>query len=202
MCPALGQKICAICCGTKRLVEIRCPGDCAYLVSSREHPPAAAIRQQQRDLGTVVRFMNDLNDRQSRLFFLILTLLARYRPPELYPIIDNDVKEAMAALAGTFETAARGVIYEHRPPSGSAERLVGALKPLLAEASRQGGGTTFEREAAIVLRRIEAAARESRSADTAGGRVFVDLIGRIFRQKSDGAGNSATPEDSPRLIVP
>ena len=30
-CPALNRHICAVCCGTKRLVEINCPADCVYL---------------------------------------------------------------------------------------------------------------------------------------------------------------------------
>src|SRR5207247_6809666 len=30
-CPALSQQICAICCGTKRLVQIQCPSDCTWL---------------------------------------------------------------------------------------------------------------------------------------------------------------------------
>ena len=51
-CPALGQQICAVCCGTKRLIEIALPGDCVYLASAREHPPAVAVRQQQRDVAT------------------------------------------------------------------------------------------------------------------------------------------------------
>ena len=37
-CPALNQTICAVCCGTKRLIEIQCPDDCVYLTSAREHP--------------------------------------------------------------------------------------------------------------------------------------------------------------------
>src|SRR5262245_27935296 len=48
-CPALGKLICAVCCGTKRLVEIRCPSDCSYLASAREHPAAVVVRQQQHD---------------------------------------------------------------------------------------------------------------------------------------------------------
>src|SRR6185436_15038482 len=111
-CPALGKQICAVCCGTKRLTQIQCPSDCAYLATAREHPPAAAVRQQQRDLGLLVQFMRDFNQRQSQLFFLIATFLARYEAPEFQPLIDDDVGEAAAALASTFETAARGVIYE------------------------------------------------------------------------------------------
>src|SRR5262249_28624569 len=94
MCPALGKQICTVCCGTKRQVEIHCPSDCTYLLSAREHPPVAMVRKHRRDLGVVVRFMQDLSERQSRLFFLIMTFLVRYQPPELHPLIDDDVAEA------------------------------------------------------------------------------------------------------------
>ena len=134
-CPALGQQICAVCCGTKRLVQIQCPSDCAWLASAREHPPAVAVRQQQRDVGLLVQFMRDFSQRQSQLFFLINTFLVRYEPPELQPLIDDDVAEAAAALAATFETASRGVIYEHRPASLPAERLAAG-----AQAAAGGGG--------------------------------------------------------------
>ena len=137
-CPALGKQICAVCCGTKRLTQIACPSDCVYLAVAREHPPAVAVRRQQHDVAALVRYMRDLSERQSQLFFLIVTFLLRYQPPELHPLIDEDVAEAMGALAATFETAARGVIYEHRAASLSAERLVSGLKPLLAEAGQAG----------------------------------------------------------------
>src|SRR5438067_11763451 len=93
-CPALGKLICAVCCGTKRLVQIQCPADCVYLTSSREHPPAALVRRQQRDLALLVQFMRDLNERQGELFFLVTSFLMRYEAPELQPLIDDDVREA------------------------------------------------------------------------------------------------------------
>ncbi len=33
-CPAKGEKICAVCCGTEREVTIDCPSDCAYLLAA------------------------------------------------------------------------------------------------------------------------------------------------------------------------
>ena len=197
-CPALGKQICTVCCGTKRLVEIQCPSDCVYLAVAREHPPAAMVRQQQRDVHLLVRFMRDLNERQSQLFFLIDAFLLRYQPPELQLLIDDDVIEAAASLAATSETAARGVIYEHRPASPPAERLVAALKPVLAKAG-QGGGTPFERDAAVVLRRIEEAAREARAVDRENRRAFLDLLGRVIPEREEQEPPS-TPAS--RLIVP
>jgi hypothetical protein len=183
-CPALGQQICPVCCATKRLVEIKCPETCPYLTTSREHPPAAARRRQQSDVGTIVRAMQDLNDRQSHLFFLASSFLVNYEPPALHGLVDEDVTEAMAALAGTFETASRGVIYEHRPSSLPAERLANALKPLLEEA--RGSGSGFERDAAVVFRRIEAAAQEARGEAGENRRAFLDLLGRVItREKTE-----------------
>ena len=199
-CPALGHQICAVCCGTKRLVQIACPSDCAWLASAREHPPAIAVRRHQRDVGAYLQVLRDLDDRQSQLLLLISTFLVRYEPPELQPVIDDDVAEAMAALAATFETSARGVIYEHRPASLQAERIVAGLRPLLTEAGK-GGGTPFERDAAAVLRRVEAASREVREADPENRRAFLDMLGRLV-----GSGEAAeTPGDAApasRLIVP
>jgi len=185
-CPALGHQICAVCCGTKRLVQIACPSDCAWLASAREHPPAVAVRQQQRDVGRFIQMMRDFSERQSQVFLLVSTYLVRYEAPELQPLIDADVAEAMTALAATFETAARGVIYEHRPASLPAERLVAGLKPLLAEAGK-GGGTAFERDAAGVLRRVEEAVREVRDEDRENRRAFLDLLARIVsKTPTDG----------------
>jgi hypothetical protein len=189
-----------VCCGTKRLVQIACPSDCAWLASAREHPPAVVVRRQQRDVGLFLQIMRDFNERQSQLFLLISTFFVRYEAPELQPVIDDDVAEAAAALAATFETSARGVIYDHRPASLPAERLVAGLKPLLSEAGRSAG-TAFERDAAVVLRRLEEAVRETRASDQENRRAFLDLLARIVRRTDDA--HESSPEPAPtRLIVP
>jgi hypothetical protein len=204
-CPALGRQICAVCCGTKRLTQIACPSDCVYLAIARDHPPAVVVRQHKHDVAALVRHMRDLGEQQSQLFFLIATFLLQYQPPELNPLIDEDVAEGMDALAATFETAARGVIYEHRAASLSADRLVSGLKPLLTEAG-QTLGSAFQRDASVVLRRIAAAAREG-TADGAGNRrAFLDLIGRVIHQRDREAADpdeaAAKTDDGPRVIIP
>ena len=69
-CPGVGQTICAVCCGTKRLVEIRCPSDCGYLAASRQNPPAVERRQHEQDVLLMMPAVAELTDRQSRFFFL------------------------------------------------------------------------------------------------------------------------------------
>jgi hypothetical protein len=197
LCPALNDRICAECCGTKRLVQIDCPSDCPYLASSREHPPAVKVREQQRELATLFRAVRDLDERQSNLFFLILSFIARYEPPDLHVVVDEDVAEAAGALGATFETAVRGVIYEHRAASLLADRLVGGLKPLLEEAG-QNGGTKFQRDASVVLRRVESAAREVQ--EPGNRRAFVELAERVTR--TNVASPSEGKNDNPRIIIP
>jgi hypothetical protein len=199
-CPALGRQICTVCCGTKRLTEIHCPADCVYLTSAREHPPAATLRRRQRDAEVLVHTVRDLNQRQSELLFLVFTFLMRYEPPPLQEVADEDVAEAAGALAATFETAARGVIYEHRPASGSSARLIAELKPLLVEAGT-GGGSSFDRDAAVVLRRLEEGVRDVRAQEPDDRRAFLGLLERALTRPAREAASPA-PEGPPRLIVP
>jgi hypothetical protein len=200
-CPALAQQICAVCCGTKRLTQIQCPSHCGYLAVAREHPAAATARQQQHDVELLLQFARDFSQRQSQLFAIMLTFLVRYQPPELQPLVDHDVAEAAAALAATFETASRGVIYEHQPASGPAERLVAALKPLLNEAGQQSR-TGFERDAAVVMRRLEEAVGAMRALAPDNRLAFLELLGRTIRRSSPAEDEKAASTDSPRLILP
>ena len=141
--------------------------------------------------------MRDLSERQSQLFFLVNNFLQRYEPPELQPLIDDDVIEGVAALAGTFETAARGVIYDHRPAALPADRLATALKPIVAEAGKPGG-SAFERDAAVVLRRIGETAQEIRAADASNRRAYLDLLARMFKENRNAESKD---ENVRRLIV-
>jgi len=190
-----------VCCGTKRLTEIRCPSDCVYLASAREHPPAVLVRRQEQDVDRLVQFLRDLNARQSQLFFLIGSFLARYTSPELQSLIDDDVADAAGALAATFETAARGVIYDHRPSSLPADRLANGIKSLLTEAAGNGG-SAFDRDAAVVLRRVEQAARDVRKSEPANRHAFLDLLGRMIRTPDDSSTRTGAAPEPSRLIVP
>src|SRR5688572_11343099 len=132
-CPALGQTICPVCCGTKRQVEIRCPSDCGYLTSSREHPAAVVRRQQERDVATLLPTIRHLTERQYQLFFLFQMVVARHTPDGFTRLVDDDVAEAAGTLASTFETSTRGVIYEHTAQSTLAQALITAMNALVAQ---------------------------------------------------------------------
>ena len=172
-----------------------------YLASAREHPPAVIVRRQEHDIERLVQFLRDLNARQSQLFFLIGSFVARHKSPELQALIDDDVAEAAGALASTFETAARGVIYDHRPASLPADRLAHGIKALLTEAGGNGG-SAFDRDAAVVLRRVEQAAREVRKSEPENRSAFLGLLARMIRTPEEPSARPGAGQEPSRLIVP
>jgi hypothetical protein len=189
-------QICTVCCGTKRLVEIRCPNDCTYLKSSLSHPAATVQRQRAHDMARLGPTLVGLTERQTELFVALATFLTTYRPEGFQRLLDGDVAEAASALAGTFETALKGVIYEHRAPNPAAERLARDLRAFLNEITQERG-SRWERDSAAALRRIEQGAREA-GADP---RAYLDLLGRIMRvEKAHGAGQMARAGSSTTLV--
>jgi hypothetical protein len=196
-CPALHQTICAVCCGTKRLVEIQCPDDCVYLTSAREHPAAVVKRQQEHDVAILLPTIQSLTERQYQLFFLFQNLISRHAPQGFTRLLDDDVAEAASSVASTLETAARGVIFEHTAQSLPAQRLAAEMKTMLAEM-RQQGATVYDREVAIVLRAIERGARETRKAEP-GDAAYLTLMARLLHRNRSTAPPTA---ERPSLIIP
>jgi hypothetical protein len=186
-----------VCCGTKRLVEIKCPVACGYLASAREHPAAVVRRRQEHDVERLLPTIRHLTERQYQLFFLFHTTIARFTPHGFTRLVDTDVADAAAAVASTLETAARGVIYEHTPPGPAAQALAAALKTVLAQV-REQGAKVFDREAAIVLRAIEQGARGIGAAAASTPTSYLDLVARLL----DVTGSAEPAAPASPLILP
>jgi hypothetical protein len=185
-CPALGQDICPVCCGTKRLTEINCPSSCIYLEAAHKHPAAAVRRQTEHDLMLLMQALGRVSEPQLQLFFLIQTFIARFTPETPTRIVDADVAEAAAALATAFETAGRGVLYEPQAASPLGEVLRRELKTMLAQVGR-GGGTRFEKDAAEVLRGIERGARHDPASIGSGPLDYLTLVSRVLQERPPAA---------------
>jgi hypothetical protein len=169
-----------VCCGTKRQVEVRCPADCGYLSRALAHPPAAVVRQRDRDARFIMPLVHELSELAYGLLLALQGAVKRYRRATVPPLIDADVAEAAGTLAATLETASRGIIYEHQAASLPAQRLVAVLRQLVDEATRGGGRPgQVEREAAVALRRIERAAGGAAKALGAGPAGYLDLLERL-----------------------
>jgi hypothetical protein len=196
-CPAVGQDICAVCCGTKRIVEIACPATCIYLEHAHRHPAATVKRQQESDLTVLMAALGRVSEPQLQLFFLIQTsilkLHASARAEGTATLTDADVAEAAGAVAATYETASRGVVYEHRAQSMTAEGLRRELTTVLHEVGR-GGGSRFEREAAEVLRGIARGAAHETLPAGAGPLDYLSLVARVLQ--------APAPATTPSIILP
>jgi hypothetical protein len=207
-CPALGRQICAVCCGTKRIVEISCPTDCGYLTSARTNPPAIVRRQQELDRAMLLPLMQSLSERQARIFLMLGAVAARHHGELLHRLADEDIAGAAGALAATFETAAKGIVYEHQPESLPAARLMTELKALVDEIAKSAGAT-IQRDAAIALRRLEHGARAMATMKS-GANEFQQLLNRVLlpppgsqAMTDAGAGPKADRETpAPSIIIP
>jgi hypothetical protein len=202
-CPALGREICPVCCGTKRLVDINCPSDCPYLASARMHPPATVKRRQERDFRFLGSFVSELNQPQIAVLMVLNDAVRRYRPGALPRLTDADVHDAADAMASTYETAQRGIVYEHQPASLQASRLAQELGAALARLKEQSGAVV-ERAAPAALRAIARAAAAAAKTIDGGDIAYLTLLDRIAPQA--GGPEPDTPDDQTpapsRIILP
>lgn len=206
-CPALRQDICTVCCATKRLTEIRCPTDCRYLSSAQHHPPAVVQRQRERDLRFLLPIVTELQPTQYGLFFFVQRVLHNAARAAETPVDDRTVREAAATLAKTYETASKGVIYEHQAAALPAERLLREVKPALDDPEAAGGPEARERDMADVLRCVERAAAGAEAALGGGGRAYLDLADRIGGLPAGASGakkweSDVQAGDEPRIVIP
>ncbi len=129
-CPAKQREICAQCCGEKRVVEVACPSDCAYLTSGQTYQSVKKYINQLQHQGDPVR-QRRLYDSLQRFKPLIEELekqIIAYGE-DLTSFQDQHVVEAVALLRETYETERKGIIYQHE----SANPIVQALSRSLHE---------------------------------------------------------------------
>jgi hypothetical protein len=206
LCPALGRQICPACCGSKRLVEISCPASCGYLAAAQAHPAAVVRRQEERDTALAGAFFAKLPPAAQELSLGVLGVVAASVGDPLARLADADVVDAMAALAATYDTAARGLIYEHRPRSLLAQRLASEVRAFIEQA-RQQRGSGFDAEAAASLRRIgDTFGDAGKAGITSGATGCLAAVGRIVRRiASERPADTAAPRPDragPVLIRP
>jgi hypothetical protein len=196
-CPATRQEICAVCCATKRLVEIACPEDCRYLEASHRHPAAVVKRQIDLDLSILMSAIGRLSEQQLQLFFMLQSMMLSYRPEGLARLTDEDVALATGALASSLESASKGVIFDETLPSTPAEGVRRALKPVIEEITKAGGARA-EREVAGVLRAVERGAKHEGGQIAAGATAYLELVGRVFQQ----GPQQPVPAQKPLIVLP
>ena len=135
-CPAKGEKICAIDCGTEREVTIDCPSDCAYLAAAhrweQSHPkPLAETDVPFPDVTLSSDLIHTRQAMLSGLGFTVLIYAAEQRS-----LADSDVFTAVLAMAETRRTLLAGIYYEKPPEIPVAAGLYTALAKFIEEEKK------------------------------------------------------------------
>ena len=188
-------------------MEITCPRECRYLRTSRTHPASIVRKQHDRDLAFAAGVLRTLSRPQEELCWELLGVVARFAGDPLLRLEDADVIDAVSALASTVETSAKGVIYEHRPNSLVAQRLVSDVRAWLEEAAKAGARIP-DSDLAVVLRRLSEGFKEARQAPSSAADPTFCLaaLGRLHKAIVDsGRGQAAglrLASPGPALIRP
>ena len=151
-CPAKGEKICAVCCGTEREVTIDCPSDCSYLIAAHRYEDL-----HQRSLPDDTPLL-DVKVSQDTIYShqAVLSGLAftAARFCAAHPATtDPDVLTALQSLAETYKTLDSGIYYEKPPdailPRGLYAELAQFLDKANQRATEEPGASPFAGAAQI-----------------------------------------------------
>jgi hypothetical protein len=141
-CPAKGEKICPVCCGTEREVSIDCPVDCAYLVSAHryeeQHP-----RTLPADTPLLeVRLTSEIIQTHQQFLSAIAFTIARFCA-EHHQANDVDVLAGIRSLADAYKTLASGIVYEQLPSVPVQRELHETLGKFFVESKQQQAQASF-----------------------------------------------------------
>jgi len=149
-CPAKGETICAVCCGTEREVSIDCPSDCSYLIAAHRYEDG-----HQRALPPDTPLLDetisqDIVYTHQQLMAALAFSIAKFCA--VHPdAVDTDVLAAIQSLAQTYKTLTSGIIYEKPPDAPLPRELYAALMAFLSEVKKQQA----ERAGSVVLKDSE-----------------------------------------------
>ncbi len=135
-CPAKGETICAVCCGTGREVTIDCTPDCPHLIAAHryedEHPRALPADAPLLD----VNLPSDVIHTHQQLMAALAFTIAKFCAAQP-SATDSDVLAGVQALAETYKTLRSGIYYEKPPDAHLPRELYAALTGFIAEVRQQ-----------------------------------------------------------------
>jgi len=198
-CPAKGEQICSLCCGTEREVTISCPADCSYLIAAHRYED-----QHKRTMPADTPFIEerlpqDILHSQQQLMSLLAFQIAKFAGVEP-TAADPDALEAIAALAATYKTLQSGLLYEKIPDIPVQRDLYLALAKFLDEIKREAAekgnpGAVKDSSVfhvAVFLYRMGTL----RSNGRPRSRRFIEFLRAQFPQVEQ------PQREEPRIIVP
>ena len=130
-CPAKTEQICAVCCGTKREVEIDCPSSCPHLIAGRSYEAEKRIPDAEL-VQKVEKYSNDFVYRYAPILDAISRSVVEERLQSPW-LVDNDVVEVYKGLSTTMKTLSSGIYYETLPDGPLRISLFRRVKAQLDE---------------------------------------------------------------------
>jgi hypothetical protein len=136
-CPAKGEKICAVDCGTEREVTIDCPSDCSYLVAAHRweesHPKDHAEEEVPfPDVSFSADLIHTRQAALSGLGYAVVLYAAEQRS-----LADADIFAAVQAVAEAYRTLLAGIYYEKPPGGAVAAGLYTAIAKFLEDEKKR-----------------------------------------------------------------
>ncbi len=198
-CPAKGEQICSLCCGTEREVTISCPADCSYLIAAHRYEDEHK-RAMPADAPFIEeRLPQDILHSQQQLMSLLAIQIAKFAGVES-TATDPDALAAIAALAATYKTLQSGLLYENIPDIPVQRDLYLALRKFLDEIKREAaekGNSGAVKDSsvfhvAVFLYRMGTL----RSNGRPRSRRFIEFLRAQFPQAEQ------PQREEPRIIVP
>lgn len=133
-CPALHDRICAICCGTEREVSLDCPADCVYLRQARKHEKPRSLDDLDRAaLFPQIEIHEQLlYEREPLLVGLSFGINKAARADAT--LRDRDAIAAVSDLAQQYERlASSGIHYQPANANPVQQALIAELRRMIAE---------------------------------------------------------------------
>jgi hypothetical protein len=194
-CPAKSARICAVCCGTKREIEIDCPSSCAYLKAARSYELDRPIVDQEL-MARMRRYDNTFIERFQHVLAVINgnVLEERLASPWL---VDNDVVEVYKSLAATMRTLSSGIYYESLPEGPVRLSLFRRLKQVFDELMKPnpaGEHPTLKASEATEALDFVTLAAQMNSGDRPRSRRYLDWMAETFGYPQ--------PQQQSGLIIP
>ena len=195
-CPAKGEQICALCCGTKREIEIDCPASCGYLISGRSYE--AEKRVPDPELAKKVeKYSNDFVYKYSPILDALSCSVAEERLNSPW-LVDLDVIDVYKSLAATMKTLSSGIYYESLPEGPVRLSLFRRLKAQFDELMQPS--PTADRSSLKVSEAVDVLdfltfAVQANSSVRPKSRRYLDWL-------SSMAGVAPSAEQSSGLILP
>ena len=197
-CPAKGEKICSLCCGTEREVTLDCPADCTYLIAAHRYEQGhRPLTESEIPFPKVEISSNAIYEHQPVIAGLgrcVLDLWAERRE-----MADADVLASLEALAETYRTLISGIYYAKPPEAPLAAGLYAALEQSLGNYKQQehrpGLAPLKDADAFQVLVFLTRVGR-SRTNGRPRSRIFLNFLLSELPQQQ------APAQEAPRIIVP